>query len=207
MIGGVEAGVLGSFALAALLIELTPGPNMSWLAMVAATDGRRAGFASVAGVALGLAVIGVAAAFGVAQLIAASDLAYEVLRWAGIGFLTYLAWESWVTGSDAAGLPAPSHGAYFLKGLTTNLLNPKAAVFYVAVLPTFVDAAPPVFAQTLTLTATYVAVATLVHAGIVTAAGALEPVLNEPARERAVRRVLAALLALVAIWFAWSTAR
>ncbi len=206
MIGGVDAGVLASFFVASLLIELTPGPNMSWLAMVAATDGRRVGFASVAGVALGLAVIGLAAAFGVAQLIAASDVAYEVLRLAGIAFLLYLAWESWTTGADVASPPA-SQGAYFLKGLTTNLLNPKAAVFYVAVLPTFVDAGRPILAQTLTLTATYVAVATLVHAGIVTAAGALEPVLNEPVRERAVRRVLAVLLALVATWFAWSTAR
>ena len=64
-------GPLLSFTLASLLIELTPGPNMTYLALVAAAEGRRAGFAAVAGVALGLAVIGLAAALGVAELVPA----------------------------------------------------------------------------------------------------------------------------------------
>lgn len=196
-----------SFALASLLIELTPGPNMTYLALVAAQDGRRAGFATVAGVTLGLAVVGAIAGFGVAELIQASTLAYETLRWVGVAFLLYLAWEGWSTGSDVAAAGEDRRGRYFARGLMTNLLNPKAAVFYVAVLPTFVDAAKPVLAQTALLTAIYVAVATLIHLMIVVLAGALEPFLNDPDRERIARRALSALLALVAIWFAWTTAR
>jgi threonine/homoserine/homoserine lactone efflux protein len=93
-----------------------------------------------------------------------------------------------------------------MRGLVTNLLNPKAAVFYVAVLATFIDS-EPVLPQTVALTFIYVVVATLIHAAIVVLAGALEPFLNDPRREKIARRLLSALLACVAIWFGWSTAR
>ena len=196
-----------SFALASLLIELTPGPNMTYLALVSASDGRRAGFATVAGIAAGLAVIGGIAALGVAELIQASSLLYEGLRWAGVLFLLYLAWEGWTAGTDVVSNNGNPGGKYFWRGFVTNLLNPKAAVFYVAVLPTFVEAGRPILAQTVLLTAIYVAVATAVHAMIVVLAGALQPFLNDPRLEQISRRVLSALLALVALWFAWSTAR
>ena len=197
---------LASFALTSLLIELTPGPNMTYLALVAARDGRRSGFATVAGVTLGLAVIGLVAAFGVAELVQSSRVLYESLRWAGVLFLLYLAWEGWRTGTDVVASDGSSRGRYFMRGLVTNLLNPKAAVFYVAVLPTFIDTSKPVLAQTVALTAIYVLVATLIHSAIVVLAGTLEPFLNDPRRERIARRVLSALLACVAIWFGWSTA-
>ncbi len=195
-----------SFALTSLLIELTPGPNMTYLALVAARDGRRSGFATVAGVTLGLAVIGIVAAFGVAELVQSSRLLYESLRWAGVLFLLYLAWEGWSAGTDVVASDGSSRGRYFMRGLVTNLLNPKAAVFYVAVLPTFIDTSKPVLAQTVALTVIYVLVATLIHSAIVVLAGTLEPFLNDPRRERIARRVLSALLACVAIWFGWSTA-
>jgi threonine/homoserine/homoserine lactone efflux protein len=196
-----------SFTLAAFLIELTPGPNMTYLALVSASEGRRAGFATVAGIALGLAAIGLVAAIGVAEIVQASDLLYEGLRWAGVVFLFYLAWEGWNAGTDVVASGGRQEGRYFLRGLVTNLLNPKAAVFYVAVLPTFIETGRQALWQTVPLTAVYVAVATTVHAGIVVLAGSLEPVLDNPAREQLVRRVLSVLLALVALWFAWSTAR
>ena len=189
-----------SFALASLIIELTPGPNMTYLALVSASEGRRAGFATVAGIMLGLAVIGLAAAFGVAQLV------YEALRWGGIAFLLYLAWDGWRDASTTEAV-GETDRKFFMRGLVTNLLNPKAAVFYIAVLPNFVDAAQPLLPQTVTLTLVYVAVATLVHAGIVVLAGAAAPFLTDPRRERIARRVLSALLALVARWFGRTTAR
>ncbi|MBO6717992.1 MAG: LysE family translocator [Rhizobiaceae bacterium] len=196
-----------SFALASLLIELTPGPNMTYLALVASSDGRRAGFATVAGVALGLAIIGALAALGVAEIIQASDLAYEGLRWAGVAFLLYLAWDGWRQGTDVVSSTDASERRYFMRGLITNILNPKAAVFYIAVLPTFIVPNLPIQQQTLLLTAVYVAIATIVHAVIVAAAGALEPVLNNPRIETIARRTLSLLLAAVALWFGWSTAR
>jgi len=203
----VPIGTLLSFALASFLIELTPGPNMTYLALVSASEGRRAGLATVAGVALGLGLVGLLAAVGVAELVQASTLAYESLRWAGVAFLLYLAWDGWRQGAEVAAAEDMPRGRYFWRGLMTNLLNPKAAIFYIAVLPTFIDGGRPPLGQTLALTAVYVAVATLVHAGIVAVAGALEPFLNNARYETIARRSLSALLALVAVWFGWSTAR
>jgi threonine/homoserine/homoserine lactone efflux protein len=206
-LAAISPEVFASFALASFLIELTPGPNMTYLALVSAQDGRRAGFATVAGVALGLAIVGAIAGLGVAELIQASTVAYEILRWAGVLFLLYLAWEGWSSGTDVVSAGNTVEGRYFLRGLVTNLLNPKAAVFYVAVLPTFIEAGNPVLIQTMVLTILYVGVATLVHAIIVTLAGTLEPFLNDARRERIARRALSTLLAVVALWFAWSTKR
>lgn len=193
-----------AFALASLIIELTPGPNMTWLVLVAAEEGRRKAFPAVAGVGLGLAIVGAVAAVGVAEIVRSSTLAYEVLRWAGIAFLFWLAFDAWRgDGAKETG----RRRNYFLRGLLSNLLNPKAFIFYVSVLPTFVDPAGDLLVETLSLTAIYVVIATAVHAGLVVAAGALQPLVNRPDIECRVRRALALLLALVAVWFAFSTAR
>ena len=205
---GLSLQTLLAFVLTSALIEMTPGPNMTWLAIVAVTEGRKPGFAAVAGVALGLAGIGLAAALGLAALIAASPLSYQFLRWAGVLYLLWLAWDGWRgPGGTADGPDADAMrlAIQFRRGLITNLLNPKAAVFYVAVLPGFLDPVAPVLGATLTLTLIYVAVATAIHAGIVAAAGTARSWLEHPAREQAVRRVLSAGLALVALWFAWKT--
>lgn len=194
------------FLVMSILVELTPGPNMTYLALVSATEGRRAGFATVAGVALGLAIIGIVAAFGVAELIQASTFLYEVLRWAGVAYLLYLAWEGWVSGTDIVAAPG-DQGRYFSRGLMTNLLNPKAGIFYVSVLPTFIAPGMPTVRQAVLLTAIYVLVATAIHLLIVVLAGSLERFLTDPIRERAARRILSLCLAGVALWFAWTTAR
>lgn len=193
--------------LASFLIELTPGPNMTYLALVSASRGYRAGLMTVLGVASGLAAVGLVAAVGVAELVQTSALLYETLRWAGVVFMLYLAWEGWTGGADIVAEVDDRDGRQFRRGLLTNLLNPKAAVFYVAILPTFIEPGRAPLPQTILLSLVYVAVATLVHTLIVMLAGALEPVLNDPRREGVARRVLSALLALVAIWFALTTAR
>lgn len=196
------------FFLTALLIELTPGPNMGYLALVAAREGRKAGVATVAGVALGLAAIGCAAALGVAGLLQTSPLVYEAMRWGGVLFLLYLARDGWRDGgaaddqSEVAGV-----AAHFGRGLVTNLLNPKAAAFYVTVLPTFIDDPADARAEAMALTAIYVGVATAVHLAIVLFAGAFASALKEPRHERATRRAFVLVLALVALWLAWATAR
>jgi threonine/homoserine/homoserine lactone efflux protein len=193
------------FALAALLIEMTPGPNMAYLATLALAEGRRVGLAAVAGVMLGLAGIGLASMFGLAALIETVPLAYDALRYAGAAFLLYLAWDAW-RGADGEGKPAGGVRSAFRRALITNLLNPKAAAFYVLVLPRFLTpAADNVTGQALLLGLIYVMVATAVHAMIVLFAAALRPYLVEGPRERLVRRLLAVSIALVAIWFLWGT--
>jgi threonine/homoserine/homoserine lactone efflux protein len=96
----MDAQTLAGFALTSVLIELTPGPNMAWLAVLAATEGRRQGYAAVAGVALGLGLVGAIAALGLAAVLQTSPLAYQTLRWAGVAYLLWMAYEAW-RGADA----------------------------------------------------------------------------------------------------------
>lgn len=207
---GLVPEALAAFVLTATVIELTPGPNMAWLAIVAASEGRRPGYAAVAGVATGLAVVGVAAALGLAAAITASPVLYQVLRWGGVVYLLWLAWDGWRDGGDGVEEHMPAGARlrrYFRRGLITNLLNPKAAIFYIAVLPGFTNPHGTVLVETITLSLVYVAVATAIHAGIVTLAGLARRILDDPRRSRIVRRVLSALLACIALWFGWATGR
>ena len=79
--------MLASYVMTVLVIELTPGPNMAYLAALTLAAGRKAGLAAVAGVALGLSLIGIAAAAGLATLIAASPMIWGALRWSVPAFL------------------------------------------------------------------------------------------------------------------------
>jgi threonine/homoserine/homoserine lactone efflux protein len=192
---------LPGFTLASLLIELTPGPNMAYLALIAATEGRKPGLAALTGVALGLGVMGLVAALGLASVIAASPAAYAALTWAGAAYLLWLAWEGW-RGADEAISHAEAGSTlwrFFGRGLITNLLNPKAAVFYITVLPGFLTTGSGVI-EAVSLSAVYVAVATGVHLGVVLAAGSLQEWLADPTRTRGVRRGLSLALVGVAFW-------
>jgi threonine/homoserine/homoserine lactone efflux protein len=201
-----------SFALASLIIELVPGPNQTYLAALTLGYGVRAGLAAVAGIALGLAVYGMAAALGVAAIIQQSDALYEILRWTGVLYFLWLAWQSWQ--DEEEDLPDPAETERramciaFRRGLITNLLNPKAAIFYVAVLPGFiVPGAASVFLQTALLSAVFVTVATITHLAVVLLAGRLQRFVADPAWRRPIRRWLAVALVAIAVWFLWSTAR
>jgi threonine/homoserine/homoserine lactone efflux protein len=203
-LNGLAPLSVAAFATTCLLIELTPGPNMTWLVLATLREGRLRGFMAVAGIALGLSIVGIISAAGLAEIIQNSESAYNLLRWAGIIFLLYLAFEGW-RGSDN---PVSAPGArYFLRGLMVNLLNPKAFIFYISVLPTFVSEKGPLLTETLSLTAIYVLIATSIHAALVALAGSLTPFFTVPERQIIVRRALALALAAVAIWFAWTTSR
>jgi threonine/homoserine/homoserine lactone efflux protein len=201
-----------AFALTCAIIEITPGPNMAYLAALSLSRGWRVGGAAVAGVALGLAIYGLVAALGLAAVIERSRLLYEALRWAGVAYLGWLAWEAWSCEQETAPDTAAGHDgelrSAFWRGLITNLLNPKAAIFYVAMVPTFVSAdTDRVVAQTLLLSGLFVLIASSIHLTIVLLASRLHGLLADPARLRVVRRFLALVLAGIAIWFAVSTAR
>ncbi|MGL4236579.1 LysE family translocator [Tabrizicola sp.] len=196
---------LASFLLTALVLEITPGPNMAWLALLTATAGRVAGLAAVAGITLGLAVQAFLAALGVASAIAAWPELYTVLHLAGVGFLVWLAWESWRdAGNPAHHLPGGGETGSdgFNRGLISNLLNPKAAVFFVTVLPGFLTESADV-SEALVLSAVYLAVATAVHGTIVGLAGGLRGSLADPAVSVRMHRVQAASLLAVAVWLFW----
>lgn len=196
-----------AFALTALIMELTPGPNMAWLALLSVERGRLAGLAAVGGMALGLLLLGLAAGFGLGTLIAENRFAYELLRWGGIGFLVYLAWDSYRSSrqppeQDDTGSRLP---VFFRRALVTNLLNPKAALFYVTVLPNFTDPAQPAAWQSLTLTLVYVAIATTVHAAIALAGARLRPLFVTERARRLLGAGAAVLLVGIAVWVAVTT--
>lgn len=190
------------FVLAAVVAEITPGPNMGYLVALSLSRGWRAGMAAVAGVALGLALLGLAAAFGFALVSESFPLVAAALRWGGIVYLFWLAWDAWR--EPKAGVAQDEVSLSFRRGLITNLLNPKAAVFYVAVIPLFLPV-PAARSEILSLTATFVVIATTIHAALVLGANAARSLLFEPSRERLIRRAAAVGMALVALWFAWST--
>lgn len=200
---------LSAFLLASLVIELTPGPNMAYLAGLAATRGLRTGLAAVAGVALGLAALGLLAAFGVATLVRGSPAVYEVLRWAGVAYLLWLAWATATSedGAEEGASETDRARPAFRAGLITNLLNPKALIFYVAVLPTFSGGADATLAWVVALSGAYVAVATIVHTGVVVGASRLRPILDDAHKRQRARRIFAVALVGIAIWFAIGTSR
>ncbi len=190
------------FMIAATLAEITPGPNMGYLVALALAQGKRAGLAAVAGVALGLTILGIAAAFGFGLLTSQFPWAGEALRWCGVAYLLWLAGDTWRGTADGAdGEIAPS----FRRGLIVNLLNPKAALFYVTVLPLFIGPSGPAITPLLWLTGIYVVIATTVHATLVVGASGLRGVLMNERRIRLFQRGSAVLLGLVALWFAWET--
>jgi threonine/homoserine/homoserine lactone efflux protein len=196
------------FLVTTMLIELTPGPNMAWLALTSASEGKRSGFAAVAGIALGLAMLAAASAIGLAELATRSPTIFSLLRYAGVAYLFWLAWKTWA-GKDE---PVPENisknalGAWFRHGLLLNLLNPKAAVFFLTVLPAYIMQSAPVAPQTALLSASYVAIATFVHLAIVALAAQAHGWISTGTRVRVVRRVFAVLLAIIAIWFLMSSA-
>jgi len=196
-----------AFALTVLVIELTPGPNMAWLAVLSADRGRRAGMAAVFGVMAGLATIGLLAAIGLAAVVTETPWLFEMMRHGGTLFLLWLAVEGWRSAGESS--PARIDGdlkRHFRDGLVINLLNPKAGLFFLIVLPEYIDQELPALPQALWLTAVAVGIATAIHAIIVLLAARAADWLRNPDRTLWFRRTLAFILALIAIWLFFDSA-
>ncbi len=197
-----------AFLGAMALVEMTPGPNMGWLTALSAQQGRRVGFMAVVGITLGLGAQLILAATGFSAFISDNQLVYEILRWAGIGFMLYLAVEAWrETGEASPGNAKSLEG--FRRGFIANLLNPKALVFYIAVVTQFAgfDGNMPSAAAILMLGSIHILIAVLVHSGLVLAGAAFGQKLADYRQSVPVRAVFALSLVGIAIWLAFSTHR
>ncbi len=166
------------FSGAALLMVLTPGPNMLYLISRSICQGKRAGVLSLFGVIAGFLVHMLAAAVGVTALFVAVPFAYEALRWAGSAYLFYLAWQAVKPGArspfETRSLPIDPPKKLFLMGFVTNLLNPKIAVFYLSIFPQFVSPAHgSLFAQSIQLGFTQIFISFTVNLCIVLSAARL----------------------------------
>jgi len=167
-----------AFSLVALGMVLTPGPNMIYLISRSICQGRAAGLISLGGVALGFMFYMLCAAFGITALVMTVPLAYDALRIAGALYLLYLAWQAVKPGGrspfQVRDLPKDSPRRLFFMGLFTNLLNPKAAVLYLSLLPQFIEPSHgSVLIQSLVLCATQIVISVSVNALIVVMAGGI----------------------------------
>ena len=133
---------LALFAAACLALAATPGPDMLLIASRSVSQGRTSGFATLAGIQIGTYCHALAAAFGLSRLFLAVPFAYDAVRYAGAAYLLYLAYKAFraqgTTLTPTAGLRRFPIGQVFRQGLATNLLNPKVALFVLALFPQFV---------------------------------------------------------------------
>jgi threonine/homoserine/homoserine lactone efflux protein len=166
------------FALVSFGIVLTPGPNMIYLISRSITQGATAGLISLGGVALGFVFYMLCAAFGITALLFAVPYAYDALRLAGAAYLLWLAWQALKPNGrspfQVRELKSDGPRKLFAMGFFTNLLNPKIAMLYLALLPQFIDPTEgSVLAQSLALGATQTVISVSVNAVIATAAGSI----------------------------------
>ncbi|WP_406207014.1 LysE family translocator [Kitasatospora sp. NBC_01560] len=184
---------LWSFALVVGLLTLTPGLDTALVLRTSALGHRRQAWGVVLGIQTGTLIWGTLTSAGVTALLTASQLAYEVVRWAGAAYLVWMGigmLRSRGGGAEPAEEPSDGGLAYgWRRGTLTNLLNPKVGVFYVAVLPQFIPAAAPHFAAGVALTCVHVVEGLLWSVVLVGFAQVLRGWLRRPAARRLMDRV------------------
>lgn len=171
------------FALVALGMVLTPGPNMIYLISRSICQGRRAGLISLGGVALGFVFYMLCAAFGITAFVFAVPYAYDTLRFGGALYLLYLAWQAVKPGGRSAfavrDLPVDTPRKLFSMGFITNLANPKIAVMYLSLLPQFItEGHGSVLTQSLALGGVQISISLAVNALIIVTAGSISTFLS-----------------------------
>ncbi|MEV4869680.1 LysE family translocator [Streptomyces syringium] len=196
---------LWSFALVVGLLTLTPGLDTALVLRTAALGRRRRAWGVVLGIQTGIFVWGALTSLGVTALLTASQVAYEILRWAGAVYLLWMgarmlidAWRGMrADGADEAPALKEAETLYegWRQGALTNLLNPKVGVFYVAVLPQFIPAGAPHFTTGLLLTCVHILLGLLWSMALIAFAQALRGWLQRPAARRALDRVTGTVIA------------
>ena len=197
-----STAILG-FTLTALLLTLTPGLDTALVLRTAAVEGGRKAMRAGGGIVTGVLIWGLIAALGLGAVLAVSRLAYTLLQIAGAAYLLWLGWKL-ISGAlkSRPALPADDPPLvrgerWFLRGLLTNLLNPKVGVFYVSLLPQFVPADVPVVGFSVLLAGIHAAMGLLWFAALVLATRSLARWLRRPT----VMRSLDALTGLAPMGF------
>jgi threonine/homoserine/homoserine lactone efflux protein len=167
-----------AFAFVAVGMVLTPGPNMVYLISRSISQGWRAGLISLGGVALAFVVYMLCAAMGITALLLTVPYAYDALRICGALYLLFLAWQALKPGGrsplQVRDLPQDTPRRLFVMGFLTNLLNPKAAVLYLSLLPQFIQPERGhVLMQSLLLGLTQITISLTVNAAITVTAGSI----------------------------------
>ncbi|MDH2429269.1 LysE family translocator [Sphaerisporangium sp. TRM90804] len=190
-------GSLAAFALIVGVLTVTPGLDTALILRTSLLIDRRSAWAVVLGIQAGTLMWGLLTAAGLSALLAASALAYETLRWAGVVYLVWMGglmlWRSRRGGAGEVAAPdQPKSRAWwptFRRGLLTNALNPKVGAFYVAVLPQFMPDDVPHAAMGVMLAAVHVCEGLLWSALLIGFAGLLRGWLHRPSVKRALDRL------------------
>jgi len=131
------------FLVAGIALNLTPGSDMTFVALCGARGGRKAGLAAAAGIFVGCLGHIIFAAIGLSALIAASQTAFALVKWLGVAYLLYIACQLFRNGgstsADSIDRFALGSSHAFRQAAIVNLLNPKVGIFFLAFLPQFIE--------------------------------------------------------------------
>ena len=205
----VPANTLLVFAVASILLALTPGPNWLYLLSRTMCQGTRAGFVSMVGTMSGLVIHMLLAAFGLSVVLLAVPFAFDAIKLAGAAYLLWMAWTTIRSGGGfepRALEPAPD-SVLFRQALLTGILNPKVAIFYLSLLPQFIDPARgSVLAQSLILGAVQLLIALPIDASWVLLAGTISRwFATRPTWVKIQRWALGGAFGVLAAWLALDT--
>ena len=201
------------FALVSFGMVLTPGPNMIYLISRSITQGPMAGIVSLGGVALGFVFYMLCAAFGITAFLFAVPYAYDTLRLAGAAYLLWLAWQAVKPNGrspfQVRELKIDGPRKLFAMGFVTNLLNPKIAMLYLALLPQFIDPVQgSVLVQSLVLGSIQTLISISVNGMIALSAGSIALFLGtRPSWLLVQRYLMGTVLAGLAVKIAFETRR
>ncbi|SFD56770.1 LysE family translocator [Streptomyces aidingensis] len=204
----VSGAAVLAMALTALVMVLTPGPNMIYLVSRSIGQGRGAGLISLAGTGAGFVIYMLMASLGLAVVFVAVPWLFIGFKAVGVLYLAHLAWQALRPGGrgvfEVRDIARDSPARLFRMGLLTNLLNPKAAIMYLSLIPQFIEPSrgnPAV--QGLALGAVQITVSLIVNALIVLAAGTIAVFLAQrPSWAAVQRRVTGTLLGAAALLLA-----
>ncbi len=178
-----EASQLVAFVVASVILGITPGPDIIYVITRAAAQGARAGLAAAAGLTTGIIGHTVFTVVGLSAIIAASAVAFTVIKIAGAAYLIYLGVRMWRSGGAidlANNASVQPIGAIYRQTIVMNLLNPKVALFFLAFLPQFVNpAAGPLAPQFALLGLLFMIVAFIVMSTAGLAAGQIRRLLTK----------------------------
>lgn len=193
-----DPSLFTAFMAASIALNLTPGPDMTYVATRTLAEGRAAGMASAFGIGAGSLVHTILAAVGLSQLFVYAPYAFDIVKYAGAAYLVWIAVRLW---RDSGRTPATAAiarvgaGRAFSEGLLTNVLNPKVALFFLALLPQFIDATVgSVGLQMLVMGLAFTVSGTLVNAGVALLVARVHSNVSADSRFAQVMRRLAALL-------------
>jgi len=185
-----------TFVVASGLISLAPGPDNIFVLTQSALYGRKSGLFVIFGLCTGLVVHTFAVALGLAAIFQTSTIAFNILKYAGVAYLFYLAWRAFKASPVSLQSPGEtvlSYKALYLRGIIMNVTNPKVSIFFLAFLPQFTSPeSGSLIAQFFVLGTTFILVAAAIFIGIACLAGSLGSLItHSPKSQKYLNRIAA----------------